>query len=108
MLRLSISAEKTQQFTVSLDGVSTTIKLHQRTSGLFIDMYVGDKQILSGVRCMNATKIIRYKYLHALSGIAGELFFADSLGINDPEYSELGTRYKLYYLTADEVKGAVS
>ncbi|WP_404851567.1 hypothetical protein P5M00_15075 [Enterobacter asburiae] len=55
--------------------------------------------IAQGVLCHNCNKIVRYPYL----GFKGELFFADTKGSLDPFYDELGTRFKLFYATADEI-----
>jgi len=103
MLKITLSPNVSQIFTVTLEGVSCTIKLHQRTTGLYLDLWVRDVLVLAGVLCLNITKIIRYDYLRAASGFKGELFFADMQGTDDPEYTGLGTRYVLYYLASDEL-----
>lgn len=103
MLNITISPEVSQIFNVMLEGASCTIKLHQRTTGLYMDLWVNEVLAFAGVLCLNATKIVRYDYIRAESGFKGELFFADMQGTNDPEYSELGTRYNLYYLASDEI-----
>lgn len=108
MQLISISAEKSQTFPITLDGVACTIKVNQRSSGLFMDLWVGDSAVCLGVLCLNANKIVRYDYLRSATGFSGDLFFIDNQGSDDPEYSELGTRYLLYYVTNDELDGALS
>lgn len=103
MLKITLSPQVSQMFTVTLENVSCTIKLHQRTTGLYMDLWVNDNLVFAGVLCLNITKIVRYDYIRAASGFKGELFFADMQGNDDPEYSELGTRYVLYYLASDEL-----
>lgn len=103
MLKITLSPEVSQRFSVTLEGVSCTIKLHQRTTGLYMDMWVNDVLAFAGVLCLNITKIVRYDYVRAASGFKGELFFVDTKGTNDPNYSELGSRYVLYYLASDEI-----
>ena len=103
MLTITLSPVVSQMFAVQLEGVSCTIKLHQRTTGLYMDLWANGVLVFAGVLCLNITKLIRYAYIRAESGIKGELFFADMNGTNDPEYSELGTRYKLFYLTSSEL-----
>lgn len=100
---ISLSAEKSQQFTTVLDGISSKIQLTQRTTGLYIDLWVGDKAVCLGTLCLNANFIVRYDYLRANSGFSGDLFFIDTQGSDSPEWSELGSRYLLYYVTDDEL-----
>lgn len=64
-----------------------------------MDLYLNEKPVMQGVVCLNCNKMVRYKYL----GFSGDLVFVDTQGANDPVYDEIGTRYKLYYLTADEL-----
>lgn len=108
MQEITLSASKSQQFSVTLDSVSCTIKVHQRTSGLYLDLWVGSTAVCLGVLCLNANKIVRYDYLRSATGFSGDLFFIDTQGSDAPEYSELGTRYLLYYVTNDELDSASS
>lgn len=103
MLEISITQSKSQRFQVQLENVNCTIKLSQRTSGLFLDLYANGNAVCLGIMCENANRLVRYDYLRAQTGFKGELFFTDSNGTSNPEYSELGTRYKLYYLTSAEL-----
>ena len=109
MQSISLSAEKAQRFTVTLGGVQCTLRLYQRDNGMFIDLYVGnDTAVCLGVTCMNAVRIVRYDYLRAKTGFKGDLFFIDTTGSGDPYYAGLGDRYKLYYVTDDELSEASS
>jgi len=104
MQEISISAVKSQTFSVTLDSVSCTIKLHQRTTGLYLDLWVGDTAVCLGVICLNINKIVRYSYLRAKTGFSGDLFFVDTQGGDDPDWSGLGDRFILYYVTDDELE----
>lgn len=107
MQSVSLSAEKSQRFTITLDGISCTIRLYQRDNGMFIDLYVGtDTAVCLGVACLNAVRIVRYDYLRAKTGFKGDLFFIDTQGSDDPYYLTLGTQFKLYYVTDDELSAA--
>lgn len=103
MIEIGISAIESQSFTVNLENISCTFKIHQRSSGLYMDLYANDNMVFSGVLCLNSTKLVRYDYLRAETGFLGDLYFIDTLGTNAPEYSELGARYKLYYMTSSEL-----
>jgi len=100
MQEISLQPSKSQKVNVTLAGQSCSIKLHQRSTGFYMDLYVGDKAIMQGVICLNSTRMVRYAYL----GFVGDLVFIDSKGSLDPSYDEIGTRFKLYYLTAEELK----
>ncbi|QDX29561.1 phage baseplate plug family protein [Dickeya poaceiphila] len=99
MLSIAIAAEKSQEISITLGGQSCRIKIHQRTTGLYMDLYVGEKAIMQGVICLNCNRMVRYKYL----GFIGDLVFSDMEGDTDPVWDGLGSRYKLYYLEASDL-----
>lgn len=99
MQEISLSPSLSQKVYVTLGGQNCAIKLHQRSTGIYADLYVDDKPIFQGVLCLNCVYLVRYKYL----GFSGDLVFVDSKGTADPYYDEIGTRFKLYYATSSEV-----
>lgn len=99
MQNISLKPLKAQEVSVNLAGQSTTLRIVQRSTGMFIDIGVGNRWIAQGVLCLNCNKLVRYPHLK----FQGELFFADTKGSLDPVYDELGTRFKLFYATADEM-----
>ncbi len=99
MQNISLKPMKAQEVSVNLDGQAVTLRIAQRTTGLFMDVGVDNRWIAQGVLCLNCNKIVRYPYLK----FKGELFFADTKGSLDPVYDELGTRFKLFYATAEEM-----
>ncbi|HAF5679625.1 TPA: hypothetical protein G8N93_004249 [Salmonella enterica] len=99
MLEIVLSPVKSQRFTVTLGAQVCTIRLNQRTTGLYIDMEVEGKPCLYGVLCLNNNRIVRYDYLP----FKGDLFFSDTEGNNDPDWQGLGTRYRLYWLSPEDL-----
>jgi len=99
MQNISINPVKGQEVKVSLDGQRVALRINQRSNGLYIDVALGDVWIVQGALCLNCNKIVRYPHLK----FKGELFFADTKGSLDPVYDELGTRFKLFYATAEEM-----
>ena len=99
MQNISLKPLKAQEVSVSLADQQVTLRIVQRSTGLFMDVGLGGVWIAQGVLCINCNKIVRYSYL----GFSGELFFADTKGSDDPVYDELGTRFKLFYATAEEM-----
>lgn len=105
MQSISLTAIESQRFQIQLEGISCTIKLTQRDTGLFMDLYANGNAVRLGVKCENANRIVRYNHLRSQTGFKGELFFIDTQGELDPDFSELGIRFKLYYLTSEEMSG---
>jgi len=100
---ISVQPVKGQKINVNLDAQRVTLRISQRSTGLYMDVAVNDRWVVQGVLCLNGNKIVRYPYL----GFRGELFFCDTKGIDDPYYSELGNRFKLYYATEQEMSAAL-
>ncbi|MEX5413415.1 phage baseplate plug family protein [Atlantibacter hermannii] len=100
---ISVQPVKGQKINVSLDAQRVTLRISQRSTGLYMDVALNDEWIAQGVLCLNGNKIIRYPYL----GFKGEIFFCDTKGGDDPFYSELGDRFKLYYATEQEMSATL-
>lgn len=99
MQQITLQSSKSQKVTVTLNGQSCQLKIYQRGTGLYMDLYINGDARMQGVLCLNCNFIVRYSYL----GFSGDLVFVDTQGISDPEWSGVGSRYRLYYLTAEEI-----
>ena len=88
-----------QSLRVALGGQPCRIDLRQRSTGLFIDLYINDAPIIIGTACRDRCRIVRSGYL----GFIGDLTFVDQQGLADPSSPGLGTRFALCYLDASEV-----
>lgn len=99
MQEISLLPQKSQQFTLDLDEQICVIRLYQMSSALYLDLTVNGLTKLQGVACLNNTKIVRYRYLK----FKGELFFSDVTGSENPNWSELGSRFRLFYLSSSEL-----
>lgn len=96
MLAIPLVATPSQQLTVQLAGQPCTIVVKQRSTGLYVDLYVNSGLIIGGVIAQNANRIVRNAYL----GFIGDLAFFDSEGSSDPDFAGLGPegRFTLMYL----------
>lgn len=76
-------------------GIVTTPPTFDNITPIFLDLYVNDVAIITGVLCLNQVLIVRDTYL----GFIGDLCMVDtqSEGL-DPQVSGLGTRWQLVYL----------
>jgi hypothetical protein len=99
MITVSLEAVKEQTVNVALNQQQCSIRLVQRDSAIYMDLSVNNVPLIQGVPCLYANKMVRYSYL----GFSGDLVFLDTQGTSDPEYSNLGGRYKLFYMTEAEL-----
>lgn len=96
MQSIPLQAVPSQVVSVVLARQNCQIHVFQKSAGLYVDLTVNDRRLLSTRLARNNVALVRHNYL----GMAGDLMFIDMQGSNDPEYSGLDTRYKLVYLEA--------
>ncbi|VBB10623.1 phage baseplate plug family protein [Burkholderia stabilis] len=99
MLNIPLTANPAQKLSVLLAGQNCQISVYQKTTGLYLDLSVNNAPIKSGIICRDRVLLVRHAYL----GFVGDLTFFDTQGVDDPEYSGLGTRWQLVYLEAGDL-----
>lgn len=99
MMTIPLQAVAAQTLNVSLAGQNCAINVYQKSTGLFLDLYVDDAPIVTAVLCHDRVMIVRDAYL----GFVGDLCFADTQGVNDPVYAGLGAEFQLVYLEASDL-----
>jgi Concanavalin A-like lectin/glucanases superfamily/SPRY domain len=65
---------------------------------LYLDLFVNDAPVITGVVCQNLNRLVRLSYL----GFSGDLMWQDTHGTNDPTSPGLGTRYQLCYVESTD------
>lgn len=95
---INIGAEPNQEFEVILSGQKCSINLYQRAGRLYLDLTADGAVIIRGAVCYNNTDILQYRH----AGFLGNLRFWDTESANDPVYSGIGTRFRLYYIPPEE------
>lgn len=90
---IPLSATPAQTLSVYLGAQRCRINVYQRLTGLFVDLYVNDVAVITGVLALNLVKVVREAY----RGFAGDIFFLDTQGADDPTYDGLGSRYQLVW-----------
>jgi hypothetical protein len=83
---------------IVLNGQNCQIVLSQSPNALFMNLLVNDSPVRVGAICEDRNKIVRHAYL----GFLGDLEFVDTQSDSDPNYTGLGSRYQLVYLTPAE------
>lgn len=105
---IPLRAEPNQSLLVVLAGQNCALRLETREIGtgvlrpgdlsLYAGLDVEDRPVFSGRICREGVPLKRAEYLP----FAGDLVFIDMTGEEDPQWSGLGTRWRLLYLDADE------
>ena len=90
---IPLTAVGAQSFTVLLGTQQCAINIYQLSTGLYCDLVANNTDIVSTMLCLNLVGLVREAYL----GFTGQLFFYDTQGTSDPDYSGLGDRYQLVY-----------
>ena len=96
MLTIPLAAVASQRLSVNLAQQNCGLNVYQKSTGLFLDLYVAGNLVISGVLCRDRVYLAREAYL----GFTGDLAFIDSEGRDDPQYTGLGTRWQLRYIEA--------
>jgi len=94
-----LRAVPSQMISVNLNNQVCRINVYERTTGLFVDLYVNDMLVTGGVQALNRNLIVRFSHF----GFIGDLAIVDIEGVNDPSYVGLGSQFILVYLFPDEV-----
>ncbi len=88
-----------QSFTAVLGGQQCRITLTTLSTGLFLSLWVNGAPIKVFQQCVDRCLLIRLSYL----GFVGDLAFMDTQGTEDPEYSGLGERWVLFYVSPGDL-----
>lgn len=99
MKTVPLSPVPSQKPTTLLGAQNCQIKVYQKTTGVYLDLYVNNAPIVTGVIARDRVLIVRQAYL----GFVGDLSFFDTQGVADPTYDGLGARYQLVYLEASDL-----
>jgi hypothetical protein len=99
MKTIPISATPSQKLSSVLGGQNCQLKVYQKTTGLYVDVYVNNAPIVQGAIARDRVRIVRHAYL----GFVGDLAFVDTQGTSDPISTGLGSRYSLIYLEASDL-----
>ena len=95
ILEIPIKSMPSQKLSVVLGKQNIIIELAWRNNWLYAMVRVGKVDVVCSRLCLNREPIVREQY----RGFVGELYFDDQQGNQDPEFSELGSRYKLFWVT---------
>lgn len=96
---IPIQATPAQSLSVVLAGQNCQINLYQKSTGVYLDLYVSNSPIITATICLDSVLLVRETYL----GFIGDLAMVDLQGNSDPVYTGFGTRYVLVYVEAADL-----
>lgn len=100
MLVIPIQPVPSQQVLCVLAGQNCQISIYLRNSKIFVDLNSdGDNKCLA---CL-AHNAVALDSCNSWDGFLGNLYFIDTQGNDDPEYTGFNTRWFLVYLFPDEL-----
>lgn len=99
MIEVPLEQIPNQIFEIILNQQDCTIHLYVRGDYLYFDLEIANEPFFYGAICLDRTPVLPVQK----ETFNGNFLFIDTLGRQHPEYTKLNDRYKLYYLTNDEV-----
>lgn len=96
---IPLSAIASQSFAVVLASQNCTIRVYQKSTGVFLDLSVSGTPLITGVICLDMVRLIQQAY----HGFTGDLMFMDTQGSEEPKFAGLGSRWVLMYLEATDL-----
>lgn len=98
MQEIQIQPVASQIIKAVLAGQNCQIKIYQTGYCMFLDLNADGIDIMTAVLIHDTCPLVTRQY----SGFLGNLMVVDIYGTEDPEYNDLGSRYRLVYLTEEE------
>ncbi len=96
---ITTTSTASQTLNIKLGDQYCMINLYQKSTGLYLDLYVNNAPIVTGVLCRDRVKLVRQTYL----GFIGDLTFFDTEGFTDPDYTGLNSRFELAYMELSDL-----
>ena len=100
MLTIPIQPVPSQQVLTVLAGQNCVINIYQKGCRVYVDLTSNGTTMCIACLAHNAVGL---DACNAYDGFSGNLYFIDTQGVADPQYTGMGRRWQLVYLTAAEV-----
>ena len=99
MIQIQLSAVSIQRLAITLEGQACSIEARQNGRHLYLSLWKNDEMILGQRVCRDRSLMLtgaRYR------GFSGDLMWIDGQGFDDPQWTGLGSRWTLVYITPAE------
>lgn len=100
MLRVPLSAQPNQTFSITLGGQPAQIAVRLIGTSLYFSLQNAAVPIVTTRICRNRQRLLLDSQYQPF---VGDFFFQDTQGDTDPQYLGLDTRYVLYYMEASDL-----
>lgn len=101
MLEIPLISVNNQELNIILNEQNCTIAIYQRDDNTYLDLSVNDKSIKKGALCIPKAPILLKP-----CDFVGQFYIVDTESTPTsqakPDYTQLGTRFKLFYLNEKE------
>lgn len=97
---IPVTAVPSQTLAITLDRQPAQIALRQNGDNMYLDLKVDDTYVVRARICRDRQLLlvdVRYR------GFRGELMFIDQQGVQQPNYTGLGDRFQLVYLSESDL-----
>jgi hypothetical protein len=91
---IPLAAVPSQTFSAVLGGQNCQLAIYQKSTGLFIDVRMNGAGVALAVLALDRNRTVRLDD----GTFIGDLVFYDTQGVDDPDYTGLGARFKLAYI----------
>ena len=98
MEQINLANVPAQRLNIVLASQNVQIYIYQKTTGLFVDVNVNGNDVSLGVLARDIVRLVPADYM----AFDGQLMFTDTQGDSDPDYTGLGSRFQLLYMTTAE------
>ena len=96
-LRIPIKAAPAQTLDTVVAGQYVSISLQSRGGSMYASVWLDKVPVVLERVCLDGVPLVSEAY----RGMAGDLYFIDTLGASDPTWELLGTRFVLIYHLGD-------
>lgn len=91
--QIPVTSTPSQSLNVIINGTVFRLDIYQRSTGLYMNVWVNGVVVVSGAICQNLNPVVHADYL----SLGGDFVWVDMQGSQDPVYSGLGSRYVLTF-----------
>lgn len=99
-VQVPLAAVPSQTESITLGGQQCQIAVRLLGDTLYFSLSINNTPILVNHACRNRTRML---LAQQYSGFQGDFVFVDTQGDHEPEFTGLGGRYVLLYLTQAEL-----
>ena len=97
VVQIPLAATASQTLNVVLNQQLVRLDVYQRSTGLSLNVWLNDVQVVAGAICQNLNPVVHADYLD----LGGDFVFVDTQGSDDPAYDGLGDRYVLTFVETE-------